>query len=245
MTVSNPAYVAIGIYVVYVAIVAVVWRVNRVDYQHLANDRATAVRSIVVPIGLGAIVLAIAVTVLGWWHPVLFDDGRSGPTWALLVPALFLLAGILGLRQIDWRSENRTVLPMLALGTLLVGFAEEVLTRGVLLVGGEQQGWSPTTVFLVSTGLFALLHGLNAFYGLPWQGALVQIAITFVAGTAFYVMRLSTGTLIVGILLHALWDFVTLGAVATDRKASPLSMAPAALAYVLALVAMVVVLRSS
>ena len=219
--------------------------VQRSQVDALAKDRATAVRSIVVPIGLGALVLAIAVTVLRWWHPVLFDDGRSGPTWALLVPALFLLAGILGLRQIDWRSENRTVLPMLALGTLLVGFAEEVLTRGVLLVGGEQQGWSPTTVFLVSTGLFALLHGLNAFYGLPWQGALVQIAITFVAGTAFYVMRLSTGTLIVGILLHALWDFVTLGAVATDRKASPLSMAPAALAYVLALVAMVVVLRSS
>lgn len=245
MTVSNPAYVAIGVYVVYVAIVAVVWRVNRVDYQHLAKDRPTAVRSIVVPIGLGAIFLAIAVTILGWWHPVLFDDGRTGPTWALLVPVLFLLAGILGLRQIDWRSENRAVLPVLALGTLLVGFAEEVLTRGVLVVGGEQQGWSPTTVFLVSTGLFAILHGLNAFYGLPWQGALVQIAVAFVGGTAFYVTRLSTGTLIVGIVIHALWDFVTIGAIATDRKASPVAIVPAAVAYVLGLVAIIVILGSA
>lgn len=244
MTVSNPAYLAIAIYVVYVAIVAVVWRVNRVDYQHLAKDRATALRSIVVPIGLGALFLAVAVTVLGWWHPVLFDDGRTGPAWALAVPALFLLGGLLGLRQIDWRSENRSALPVLALGTLLVGFAEEVLTRGVLVVGGEQQGWSPLTVFLVSTGLFAILHGLNAFYGLPWQGALVQIAVAFVGGTAFYVTRLTTGTLIVGILIHALWDFVTIGALATDRKASPLAMVPAGIAYLLGLVAIVVILVS-
>ena len=79
MTVSNPAYVALGIFVVYLAIVGVVWRVNKVDYKDLAGDRATTLRSIVVPIGLGALFLAIAVTVLGWWHPVLFDDGRTGP----------------------------------------------------------------------------------------------------------------------------------------------------------------------
>ena len=244
MTVSNPAYVAIGIYVVYVAIVAVVWRVNRVDYQHLAKDRATAVRSIVVPIGLGAIVLAIAVTVLGWWHPVLFDDGRTGPAWALAVPVLFLLAALLGLTQIDWRAENRSVLPVVAVGVLLVGFAEEVLTRGVLVVGGREQGWSALAVFLFSTILFAMLHGLNAFFGLPWQGTLVQIAVTFVAGTAFYVTRLSTGTLIVGILVHALWDFVTIGAVATGRSAKPVVMACAGLAYVLGVVAIVVILVS-
>jgi len=182
--------------------------------------------------------------VLGWWHPVLFDDGRTGPAWALAVPALFLLAALLGLTQIDWRSENRSVLPVLALGTLLVGFAEEVLTRGVLVVGGEQQGWSPLAVFLVSTGLFALLHGLNAFFGLPWQGTLVQIAIAFVGGTAFYVTRLSTGTLLVGILIHALWDFVTIGALATGRAAKPLTLVPAGLAYVLGLVAIVVILAT-
>lgn len=242
MTVSNPAYVALGIFVVYLAIVGVVWRVNKVDYKDLAGDRATTLRSIVVPIGLGALFLAIAVTVLGWWHVVLFDDGRTGPPWVVVVPVLFALAGVLGLTQIDWRSANRSALPMLALGTLLVGFAEEVLTRGALVVGGREQGWSAVTVFLFSTVLFALLHGLNAFFGLPWQGTLVQIGIAFVGGTAFYVTRLSTGTLIVGIVIHALWDFVTIGAVATGRTAKPAVMACAALSYVLGLVAIVVIL---
>jgi membrane protease YdiL (CAAX protease family) len=222
----------------------VVCRVNKVDYEHLATDRATAVRSIVVPIGLGAAFLAVAVTVLGWWHPVLFDDGRTGPAWAIAVPVLFLLAGLLGLTQVDWRSANRSVLPALALGTLLVGFAEEVLTRGVLVVGGREQGWSPLTVFLMSTGLFAILHGLNAFFGLPWQGALVQIGVAFVGGTAFYVTRLSTGTLIAGILIHALWDFVTIGALATGSKAKPAVLATAFLSYVLGIVAIVVILVS-
>ena len=35
MTVSSPAYVALGIFVVYVAIVGVVWRINEIDYTNL------------------------------------------------------------------------------------------------------------------------------------------------------------------------------------------------------------------
>ena len=229
MTVSNPLLVAIGIYVAYLAVVAVVWRVNRVDYLHLVDDRRTAVRSIVVPIGLGALLLAVATTVLGWWHPVLFDDGRTGPAWAIVVPILFGVAAVLGLLSIDWRSANRSVLPVIALGTLLVGFAEEVLTRGLLVVGAREAGWTALGVYLLSTLLFSLVHGLNGFFGMPWRATAVQMVITFVAGTAFYVTRLSTGTLLVGIVLHAVWDFTTLRAQATGRtmKPAPLVAPPA------------------
>ena len=43
-------------------------------------------------------------------------------------------------------------------------------------------------------------------------------ASTFFAGTALYVTLMTTGTLIVGMVLHALWDFGTLGILATDAK---------------------------
>jgi hypothetical protein len=242
MTASNPLLVAIGIYVAYLAVVAVVWKVNRVDYLHLVDDRRTAVRSIVVPIGLGALLLAVATTVLGWWHPVLFDDGRTGPAWAIAVPILFGVAAVLGLLSIDWRSANRSVLPVIALGTLLVGFAEEVLTRGLLVVGAREAGWTALGVYLLSTLLFSLLHGLNGFFGMPWRATAGQMAITFVAGTAFYVTRLSTGTLLVGIVLHAVWDFTTLGAQATGRTMKPATLVAGFASYALALVAMVVIL---
>jgi membrane protease YdiL (CAAX protease family) len=245
MTLSNPVLVAVGIYVAYVVVVAVVWRVNGVHYLHLADDRRSVVRGIVVPIGLGALLLAVATSVLGWWHPVLFDDGRTGPGWALAVPVLFAIACVLGLATIDWRSEKRSLLPALAVGTLLVGFAEEVLTRGLLVEGARQAGWSALGVFLLSTLLFSALHALNAFFGVPLRGTLVQLALTFVAGAAFYVMRLSTGTLLVGILLHAAWDFTTLGAAATGRTPKPATLAAVGLCYLATLAALVVMLTGS
>jgi membrane protease YdiL (CAAX protease family) len=245
MSMTNSGYLAIGVFVVYTAIVGVIWRINKVRYDHLADSRSTVARGIVVPIGIGALFLAVVTTVLGWWHPVLFDEGRTGPAWALVVPLLFLTAGLVGLTQVDWRSEHRSLLPALALGTLLVGFAEETLTRGILVVGGRDQGWTAVVVFLVSTLLFAGLHALNAFFGLPWRGTLLQIVMAFLGGTAFYVTRLSTGTLIVGIVIHALWDFVTLGALATGRTAKPLTMLLAFSSYLLGVVAIIVILATS
>lgn len=245
MTVSNPVLVTVGLYVAYLVVVGVVWRINRVDYLALAESRRTVVRGIVVPIGLGALLLAVATTVLGWWQPVLFDDGRTGPSWAIAVPVLFAIGCVVGLLTIDWRSEKRSLLPMLALGTLLVGFAEEVLTRGLLVVGAREAGWSALGVFLLSTVLFSLLHGLNALFGVPLKATLVQLALTFLAGSALFVMRLTTGTLIVGIVLHAVWDFTTLGAAATGRSPRPATVLALLLSYVVTAAALVSILASS
>ncbi|HET7901147.1 MAG TPA: CPBP family glutamic-type intramembrane protease, partial [Candidatus Nanopelagicales bacterium] len=123
--------------------------------------------------------------------------------------------------------------------------SSEVATADVLVVGARQAGWSALGVFLLSTLLFSALHALNALFGVPWRGTLVQLALTFVAGAAFYVMRLSTGTLLVGILLHAVWDFTTLGAAATGRTPKPATVAAVGLCYVAALAALVVILTGS
>jgi membrane protease YdiL (CAAX protease family) len=217
MSVDHPALVAIGVFVAYTALVSVIWKINKVDYDALADSRATVVRGIVVPIGVGGVFLAIATTVLGWWHPVLFQDGRTGPAWVLVVPVLLGLVGLLGTANIDWRSSKASLLPWLALGVLLVGFAEETVTRGILLVGGRDAGWSELVVVVVSCVLFGLLHGINAFFGQSLQLTVTQIVMATVVGAAFYATRMSTGTLIVCMLLHALWDFGTLGQTATGR----------------------------
>lgn len=243
MTVSNPALTAFVVFAAYLVLVTVMWRVNHVEYARIAESRDRVLRGIVVPIGLGAALLAVAVTVLGWWRPVLFDDGRTGPAWALVVPALFLVAGLVMLTCVGWRSENRSLLPLLAIGVLLVGFAEEVATRGVLVVGLRDAGWSEGAVFLGSTVAFALLHGLNALFGQPLKLTLLQIGTAFLAGSVLYMTRLSTGTLLVGIVLHALWDFGTLGTVATRGTLKPVVALLAFASYLLALVALWVTLR--
>ena len=221
MSVDHPELVAIGVFVVYTAIVAALWKVNKVDYAAIAESRDAVVRGVVVPIGLGGVFLAIATTVLGWWHPVLFQDGRTGPAWVLVVPVMFGLVGLLGTINIDWRSPKAALLPWLALGVLLVGFSEEMVSRGILIVGGRDAGWSELVVVLVSCVLFGLLHGINAFFGQSLQTTVQQIVLATVMGASFYAIRMSTGTLIVCMLTHALWDFATLGQTTTGRGQKP------------------------
>ena len=139
MTVSNPAYVASAYHVA----VAVVWRVNpgRLPAPR-EGPRDHGALSIVVPIGLGA--LGPLIGGVRWYHRVLLDGGRSGPTWALRSsPRCSSAAGILGLWQIDRRSEaDRTVLhDVRASATLLVGFARGgAFTVVCSSLGGETLG---------------------------------------------------------------------------------------------------------
>ncbi|MFZ4719134.1 MAG: CPBP family intramembrane glutamic endopeptidase [Ilumatobacteraceae bacterium] len=236
MSVDHPALVVIGIFLAYTVVVAALWKVNRVDYRTIADDRTAIVKGIVVPIGVGAVFLAIAVSVLGAWHDSMVETSDLAPAWVIVVPIVFGLVALLNISTIDFRFAGNA-LPLLLLGTLLVGFAEEMVTRGVMIVGLREQGWSELRVYLVCTALFALLHGINAFFGQSTKDTVQQIVMAFIAGTALYLSRMSTGSLAVGMTLHALWDFGTLGVVHTKRQQQPLAGIVALLVYAGSMVA--------
>jgi membrane protease YdiL (CAAX protease family) len=223
VTVSQPGLVAVGILVAYLVVVGVLWRLTGTRYDALVDSREHVIKGIVLPIGAGAVLLAVATTWLGWWHPALFQEPRSAPTWALIAPALFGLVALINIATIDFRSPKARLLPLILVGTLLVGFAEELATRGLPVVGLRESGFSEWQVWLITSVLFALLHGMNAFFGQSVQTTLVQIVMSFLAGTVLYVTRMTVGTLLVAMLLHALWDFGTLGIQATDAKQKPLA----------------------
>jgi membrane protease YdiL (CAAX protease family) len=237
-------FVPIAILVVYLIVVGVIWRVTGTRYDALVDTREHVIKGIVLPIGLGAVFLAIATTWLGWWRPALVQDPRSGPWWALVVPMLFAAVAALNIATIDYRSAKARILPLVFLGTLLVGFAEEMATRGLPVVGFRQAGLSEWAVWLLTSLLFALLHGMNAFFGQSVRDTVVQMLMSFLAGTVLYVTRMTTGTLIVAMLLHALWDFGTLGVQATDAKQKPLAGALALVTMVASLVAVAFVVTS-
>ena len=234
--IDHPALVSIGVFLAYTVLVGVIWQVTGTRYDHLVDSRAHVLRGIVLPIGLGGLLLAIVTTWLGWWNSALFEGSRSGPAWALVVPTLFAAVAVINIATIDYRSPQARLLPLVLVGCLLVGFAEELATRGVLVVGLREGGSAELVVWLVSSVLFSLLHAMNALFGQSGRATLVQLASAFVAGTALYVTLMSTGTLIVAMILHALWDFGTLGILATGAKKTP--------AGVLALVTFVAALVS-
>ncbi len=222
MSPGNPAVAALAVFVAYTVLVGVLWRLTGTRYDHLVDSRSTILRGIVLPIGLGGLLLAVMTTWFGWWESALLP-GASGPSWALVVPLLFAVVAVLNIASIDWRSAKARLLPLLLLGTALVGFAEELASRGQLAVGLRESGASEVTVWLVTSILFALLHGMNVLFGQSGRTTLLQIVAAFFAGTVLYITMMTTGSLIVAMVLHALWDFGTLGILATDRQQKPVA----------------------
>lgn len=66
-----------------------------------------------------------------------------------------------------------------------------------------------------SSGAFAFVS-LGHLHSAGGSGQIGQLGFAFVAGTALYVVRMAQGALLPAMALHALWDFGTLGASASN-----------------------------
>ena len=237
----GPVVAAVVAYLVYVGVVLALWRAGKVDYTRIAESTGTIRRGLLVPVGVGLIVPLAAITILGWWGDVLTQP-RASASWVLVVPVLFGVTALIGVGSMDWRSPGRAKVPLIAVGVLLVGAAEELVARGLLVVGPQRAGWSMLGVFLLSTLLFSLLHAINGFVGLPWSAVPVQLLTTLLGGTVLFVCLFATGSLVVCMLLHALWDFATLCLAATGRTAKPVYLAAGLVTYVAGIAAAIPVI---
>ena len=243
MRVQPKAAISLVILVVYMAMVTVIWSINDVDYETVGDTTSNIVKGIVVPVGIGAAFLAVAATWLGWWRPALIEENKAGPRWAILLPVAMLIFVLLGVSGIDFGSDSVKVLPVLALGTALVGFSEEFMTRGLMLVG-FRGSVSEVWVWFLTSFLFGLLHGINVFFGQSVGTTAFQMGFAFVLGSAFYLVRRITGLLVVGMVIHALWDFGAIGADATGGAAPLASNLFVWIIVILTVVLLVKVLRT-
>ena len=64
-------------------------------------------------------------------------------------------------------------------------------------------------VWVFSGAIFGLLHVPNALFGQSVGATAPQVVFAFAVGLTYYVTRRISGTLIVTMVLHALWDFST------------------------------------
>jgi membrane protease YdiL (CAAX protease family) len=155
------------------------------------------------------LVLVVVTTLLGWWRPVLRElpaDPPRPPRWLLVVPILVFIATLLGIDYGNLGNMGAAMILWLAIGTALVGFSEETTYRGLALVG-FRRGYGEVRVWLFTALFFGLLHGANLILG---QGAVLtvrQVFFAFVLGSIFYAIRRISGTIVVVMVLHALWDF--------------------------------------
>jgi membrane protease YdiL (CAAX protease family) len=192
----------------YMVVVFAAWALTGLDYDEVGDTVETVQKGVVLAIGLGAIYLVLVTTFLGWWKPAMIEPRKVGSRWMWVIPALLLLGAVVNLASTKWGKIDgvASYAFWLAIGTLFVGFSEELLTRGVAIVGGRgsmHEKW----VWVFSGTIFALLHAPNALFGQSLPGTLQQMFFAFGVGLTYYVVRRISGTLIVTMLLHAIWDY--------------------------------------
>ncbi|XBH22257.1 CPBP family intramembrane glutamic endopeptidase [Jonesiaceae bacterium BS-20] len=117
-----------------------------------------------------------------------------------------MLAIVLRLFGIDYRMYPPSVVVLTMATGLLVGFTEEILTRGIAVKILRDAGLGEWSVAVVSSGIFALLHAANLFSGMSIVTVLGTIGYTFAFGMLMYLTLWVTGHLIWPMLIHGLTD---------------------------------------
>ena len=117
--------------------------------------------------------------------------GGCGPS-----PRSSLVGAIANLASTKWGriDDVGSYVFWLGLGCVFVGFSEEMLTRGIAIVGARgsmHEKW----VWVFSGVIFSLLHAPNAFFGQSVGGTAFQMVFAFAVGLTYYVTRRIAGTL--------------------------------------------------
>jgi membrane protease YdiL (CAAX protease family) len=225
------------LYFGYLAVFFATWKINGVDYNRIGENAQTIKLWYAFPTLFGCAFLVIAISILGWWRKVLFDQSKSGPRWIWILPvvmAAIILNNFLGIPSGKLSAD---LILWSSLGALGVGFGEEMITRGSMFVGLRSR-FSESQVWLISTLLFSALHVPNVIFGFPMSAMPIQVLLTFIMGSGFYVIRRMSGTLILPMILHGLWDSSLFLNIATGGEPSAAQFS----AYPLAIVCVIAVL---
>lgn len=131
------------------------------------------------------------------------------PSIALLIA--MWVACLSGLSRASLSAAQWQLFALAGFTTLLVGFGEEIMYRGIVLhafLTTNRVRWA----MLVSAIAFSLLHAVNVFGGVPLFKVPFQLAMTFLFGFFFAPLMLKLNNILPLIIFHWLWDFVVFAA---------------------------------
>jgi membrane protease YdiL (CAAX protease family) len=119
-----------------------------------------------------------------------------------LFPLAQVVVILFALFNVDFAAFSMRDILLLIIATLTIGVNEELVTRGILLVGLRNSGMAEWKAWLGTIIVFSLLHLINVIAG----GSLMVLVIVLTGGTIWYAARRIFNNLFVPILLHALYD---------------------------------------
>lgn len=197
---------AIIILVVYMAVFSTIWIINNVDYKTIGKTIESTKLHYAMPTIVSSFIVACLLTIFGWWRIVLFDKEKNGPKWIWLGVFIMLVLAILNFSDINFSNISSDLLLYSILGGIGVGFGEEIITRGSLLVGLNSKNYSENKVLIFSSLIFAAIHLPNMLFGSPVVATLIQLVLAFIIGSLLYITRRLSGSIFLPIFLHGFWD---------------------------------------
>jgi membrane protease YdiL (CAAX protease family) len=158
--------VGIGVFLLYVAILIVLGQVGGVDYDEAWDSTSNVLTGLLPALVVGGLLAALIARRIGWWTWAMRDQHRVRAWWMLVPAALALVAVIANFAATDWGNVTLDFFLATLVLAVAVGFAEEFVCRGVLLVGlrgtfQEVGAWALACLF------FGLMHTVNIFLGAP------------------------------------------------------------------------------
>ena len=162
---SMPVWAWIVIVIIYLAIVQVLGKVLTRDLstEYAAPQDTNEIwRSITLPVAISLAFGLIIVAIWRWWKPVYVDD-KPVRSWVIVIPIIQVVS-ILAVTNYGGLAEKGAAFTALLLvSCLLVGFAEELMFRGIGVTAFRSRGFTEGKVALWTTVIFGLAHATNLF----------------------------------------------------------------------------------
>lgn len=189
------------------------------------TDLIDLVRHGIAPsLALAGLFLLAVVVQFRWTSDAGLARGPGVGTLRVIWPWLLYLA-LFAASALNAGLPPASVTFFIVANTMLVGWSEELMFRGLWL-RGLHRSFGIWTAILGSSAIFGAIHVTNVFLTGDLRAALVQAAAAFLSGLFLTAVRLRTASLWTGIVLHGLWDAGTflVAAGATAKVPAPTAM---------------------
>ena len=190
------------------------WVATKIAPDEVKADLLSSVGSVFfhLTFGLivGAVVLVIFLSATGWWRDLFARQPIGGSRWMWIAVIIVATPVVLRLFGIDYSRYTSGVVALIFATGPLIGFVEEVLTRGIAVKMLRDAGHSEWVVAAVSSLLFAVMHSINLFSGAAPLVVAVTVFYAFGFGVCMYLSMRVSGFLLVAVVLHGLTDPTTI-----------------------------------